>query len=72
MRAEIQQAVGLLKGEAENATVTKNPIASKLLVVADNLQHVEKDGFFVKQVSLKVWLDAPTEENKASLCQTDP
>ena len=46
MRAEIQQAVGLLKGEAENATATKNPIASKLLVVADNLQHVEKDGTF--------------------------
>ena len=46
MRAEIQQAVGLLKGEAENATATKNPIASKLLVVADNLQHVEKDCFF--------------------------
>lgn len=43
MRAEIQQAVGLLKSEAENATASKNPLATKLLGVADNLQNVEKD-----------------------------
>eukprot|EP00435_Cladocopium_sp_Y103_P071824 s46_g38.t1 len=39
MRAEIQQAVGLLKSEAENATASKNPLATKLLGVADNLQN---------------------------------
>jgi len=43
MRAEIQQAVGLLKGEAQTASATRNPIAAKLLLVADNLQHAEKD-----------------------------
>ncbi|CAE7559894.1 unnamed protein product [Symbiodinium microadriaticum] len=43
MRAEIQQAVGLLKGEAQSASATRNPIAAKLLLVADNLQHAEKD-----------------------------
>ena len=41
MRAEIQQAVGLLKTEAESAA--KNPLASKLQNVAENLQNVEKD-----------------------------
>ncbi|CAJ1395536.1 unnamed protein product [Effrenium voratum] len=43
IRAEIQQAVGLLKGEAHNATAMRNPIAAKLLLVADSLQHAEKD-----------------------------
>ncbi|CAK9041147.1 Ion_trans domain-containing protein [Durusdinium trenchii] len=40
LRAEVQQAVGQLKGEANAA---KNPLGSKLLNVADGLQQAEKD-----------------------------
>lgn len=38
------QAVGLLKGEAHNATAMRNPIAAKLLLVADSLRPVLRKG----------------------------
>ena len=65
MRAEIQQAVGLLKSEAENATASKNPLATKLLGVADSLQNVEKD-LAISFLSGKFWVDGKVQ----SMCRS--
>lgn len=47
LRAEIQQAVNLLRGEA---SATKHPIAAKLLMVVENLQHAEKEKGWPKAI----------------------
>ena len=47
LRAEIQEAVASLKGEAQTfGPTTKDPMAAKLLMVAENLSDAEKAFFF--------------------------